>query len=118
MFIRNYTEHTVTNKIVLDYFPTMLRLLDCNKFAKVSDAQKNFMETAAVVGTKEGVVLVYHVSEISDGGQLVGKTQPGLMYGEVSGMSVQDDGGLIVASSQSGEIISFPLLKSFEEPQK
>jgi hypothetical protein len=42
--------------------------LDCSKFQKVSDAQKNFMETVACIGTKEGVVLVYHVDEITDGG--------------------------------------------------
>jgi hypothetical protein len=36
------------------------------------------------------------------------------MFGEVSSLSVQDDGNMILAASSSGEIVSFPLLKNFE----
>jgi hypothetical protein len=72
------------------------------------------METAVCVGTKEGIVLVYHVDEIHDEPQLAGKTKAGLMFGEVSSLSVQDDGNMMIASSNSGEIVSFSLLKQFE----
>lgn len=94
--------------------------------------QQIFTDTLAVVGTQEGRVLAIHIdasrAAFQESGekdpyridgqeqsyQCVLKSRPGLMFGEIRGLSVQEDGALIVASSSSGEVASFELLKHFE----
>ena len=76
--------------------------------------QKNFTETVACVGTKEGKVLVYHIEmKEKHFSNLVAKTKAGVMFGEVSGLSVQEDGNLIIAATSTGELVSFQMLQHF-----
>lgn len=114
IYIRNYTDKTF-KCIALDHFPTQMRLLDCSKFPKeTSEVQKNFTETVACVGTKEGKVLVYHVEQKEKHfSNLIAKTKAGIVFGEVSGLSAQEDGNLIMAASSTGELASFQLLQHF-----
>ena len=68
----------------------------------------------ACVGTKEGKVLVYHVEmKEKHFSNLVAKTPAGVIFGEVSGLAVQEDGNFIMVASSTGELASFQLLEHF-----
>jgi hypothetical protein len=62
----------------------------------------------ACLGTKEGKVLVFKIS--SNGSEKVLESKGGLSYGAISGIDVTSSADKIIASSVSGEILTFDLL--------
>lgn len=66
------------------------------------------LQVLACVGTKEGRVLAYRVDM---DGKLLFKSKGGLMYGQVSSLSIQDSGMQLIAASDSGELLQFNLLQ-------
>lgn len=107
-------------KINLCSLPTVFQVLDCsgNRFAKnLTDPNVSlpFSETAVVVGTKESQVFVYNIE--AGKYQCVGRTKPGIMFGEVRGLAVNEDGSTIITSSSTGEVASYRMLKPWEATQ-
>lgn len=70
------------------HFPTQLSVLDCSKFTRSSEKPHPFTDTIVCVGTKEGRVLLYHMEAIENCVCLA-KTKAGIMFGEITGLSVQ-----------------------------
>ena len=66
-----------------------------------------------VIGTLEGIVLLYYLSDRKD--KLLGKSQPGQMFGEVTAVAIRKDNGeLAIALSSNGEILSFDVLETLK----
>ncbi len=66
-----------------------------------------------VIGTLEGIVLLYYLSDRKD--KLLGKSQPGQIFGEVTAVAIRKDNGeLAVALSSNGEILSFDVLETLK----
>lgn len=66
-----------------------------------------------VIGTMEGIVLLYYLSDRKD--KLLGKSQPGQIFGEVTAVAIRKDNGeLAVALSSNGEILSFDVLETLK----
>ena len=66
-----------------------------------------------VIGTLEGIVLLYYLSDRKE--KLLGKSQPGQMFGEVTAVAIRQDGEIAVALSSQGEILSFDVLTTLKE---
>lgn len=107
MFIRNFELHQVLKRIPLMHFPTTLQVIDAQRFPE----ETPFRDTMLAVGTKEGRVLLYSVEAMDV--SCVARTQAGVMFGEVRGLSVQPDGSQMIASSSTGEVVSFMILSAF-----
>jgi tricorn protease-like protein len=79
----------VIMKISLLHFPVQMMPLDTATIMK-KYPNAPFTETAVAVGTREGKVMVFNVE--ANESSCVIKTKAGVMFGEVRGLSVQDDG--------------------------
>jgi len=67
-----------------------------------------------VIGTQEGFVLLYYLSDRKD--RLLAKSKPGQMFGEVTAVAFkQDHGEVAVAISSMGEIMTFDASAVFRE---
>lgn len=98
-------------------FPTTIKLIDCSRlFIDYTGERKpNAYDTLACIGTKEGKVLVYKVGVGLCESKLLFTTKPGYIFGEVAAVSVQESGQQMVASSTTGEIMTFELTKTITE---
>lgn len=67
----------------------------------------------ACVGTKEGTVQLYKVD--SQGYHKVSQSRSGLSYGAVMAIDVSPQAEKLIATSQSGEILTFNLLEHLEQ---
>ena len=98
------------------FFPTCMSLIDYNNL----QLQENYQEPttgggeAALVciGTKEGKVVAYKIS--STVGQKLIESRGGVSYGAITSIDCTPNGDTVVASSESGEILTFDLLEKLE----
>jgi len=117
LFVRNYDQHHTLLRIGLMHFPTTMKLIDCSKMYidYTGERKPNFYDTLACIGTKEGKVLVYKVGVGLCESKLLFTTKSGCIFGEVAAVSVQESGQQMVASSTTGEIMTFELNKTITE---
>ena len=66
----------------------------------------------ACVGTKEGLIQLYKID--STGYKKLGHTRAGLSYGSITGLDVSTTAEKIIASTQTGEILTFDLSSYLE----
>jgi len=75
------------------------------------------LQAIVAIGTCEGRALVYKVdsAEVSpgvEGHKAICRTQAGTIFGQVCGLNLTENGQVMMATSNSGELMSFDLRDS------
>ena len=78
--------------------------------AGLSTLPKMGIASLMVIGTTQGRVLIYRLD--SQEAKLLLKTKAGVVFGEITAMSVQDAAENFVVASSTGEVLSFQLLEN------
>lgn len=116
IFVRNYNLNETVKKISLMHFPTKLCIMEYNRLA--NEAGLKLMSRVGIaslvaVGTKEGKVLIYRL-DLNEA-KLLLRTKSGVLYGQVTALSMQDGGNSFIVASSTGEILSFQLLQNLRD---
>lgn len=100
-------------------YPSCLTMLDMTKI-KINEesAMKSSLQTSkgnfmAIIGTKEGKVLVYRIGTVSHPKLL--QTKGGMSFGAVTSIDVTANASDVVIGTESGEMIQYELLKKLNE---
>lgn len=111
LFVRNFNKQETVKRIALMYFPTSISVADYTTVAQENDLGRVRTEgqVMAAVGTQEGRVLVYRLDLLECLSKVMCRTQAGLIYGQVATCSLSENGQVMVATSNSGELMSFDL---------
>lgn len=98
-------------RIALMYFPTSISVADYATVVQENELGKGQTDgqIMAAVGTQEGRVLVYRLDVLECSSKVVCRTQAGLVFGQVASCSLSENGQVMLAASNSGELMSFDL---------
>lgn len=99
-------------------FPTCIKLIEFSKLKLDEDSALKEMPRSkgtflVSIGTKEGKVLVYRIGQVSHNKLL--QTKAGVSFGEISDVDMSPTGQLMIASTETGEILLYDLLKKLNE---
>ena len=113
IFMRNYKDSVITKKINLQSsnYPTCLNMT-MMKNIELEDPdnavlKKGKNDILVSIGTRNGKILVYRVSDVSSSKLYASKS--GIAYGAITALSIDKTGEHLVAASESGEIMTYKI---------
>jgi hypothetical protein len=106
IFIRNYKRSEIIKRISLTMFPSCMQMISFNKIqldesASVRDSSKSSFLIA--IGTTEGRVIVYRISQVSN--QKLLQSKSGVSYGAITDLDISANGEYLIATNECGEIL-------------
>mmetsp|Transcript_11861 Transcript_11861/g.18298 ORF Transcript_11861/g.18298 Transcript_11861/m.18298 type:complete len:215 (-) Transcript_11861:45-689(-) len=118
IFIRNYQRSEIIKRISLNLFPTSMFMIEFTKLKIDDDAAIKDVGTSKgnflmVVGSKEGKIIGYRVGSMSNTKLL--QTKGGISFGAIVNVDISNNGESLLASNETGEIITYDLLKKLNE---